>query len=73
VSIVVFVMLGSVPEGIPAIVLFGPLPFPIARQLGIHDVHYAMVVILSMAIRPAAAAATVAGVLFAVLPSSKIS
>lgn len=48
VSIVAFVMLGSVLEGIPAIVLFGPLLFPIARQLGIHDVHYAMVVILSM-------------------------
>ena len=35
-------------EGIPAIVLFGPLLFPIAQQLGIHDVHYAMVVVLSM-------------------------
>ncbi|GBU15245.1 ABC transporter permease [Polaromonas sp.] len=48
VSIVAFVMLGSVLEGIPAIVLFGPLLFPIARELGVHDVHYAMVVILSM-------------------------
>jgi tripartite ATP-independent transporter DctM subunit len=47
-SIVAFTILGSVLEGIPAIVLFGPLLFPIARQLGIHDVHYAMVVILSM-------------------------
>ena len=28
--------------------LFGPLLFPIARQLGIHEVHYAMVVVLSM-------------------------
>ena len=32
-------MLGSVLEGIPAIVLFGPLLFPIARQVGVHDVH----------------------------------
>ncbi len=48
VSIVAFVVLGSVLEGIPAIVLLGPLLFPIARQLGIHDVHYAMVVVLSM-------------------------
>jgi hypothetical protein len=39
---------GSVPEGVPAIVLFGPLLFPIARQLGIHEVHYAIVVILAM-------------------------
>jgi len=37
-------------EGIPAIVLFGPLLFPVARSLGIHDVHYAMVVILAMGI-----------------------
>jgi len=50
ISIVVFVVLGSVLEGIPAIVLFGPLLFPIARQLGIHEVHYAMVVILAMGI-----------------------
>jgi tripartite ATP-independent transporter DctM subunit len=50
VSIVAFVILGSVLEGIPAIVLFGPLLFPIARQVGIHEVHYAMVVILAMGI-----------------------
>ncbi|WP_244643982.1 TRAP transporter large permease [Alsobacter metallidurans] len=50
VSIVAFIILGSVLEGIPAIVLFGPLLFPIARQLGVHEVHYAMVVILSMGI-----------------------
>ena len=48
VSIVAFVLLGSVLEGIPAIVLFGPLLFPIARSLHIHEVHYAMVVVLSM-------------------------
>jgi tripartite ATP-independent transporter DctM subunit len=50
ISIIVFVILGSVLEGIPAIVLFGPLLFPVARQLGINDVHYSMVVILSMGI-----------------------
>jgi tripartite ATP-independent transporter DctM subunit len=48
VSVVAFVFLGSVLEGIPAVVLFGPLLFPIARQLGVHEVHYAMVVVLSM-------------------------
>ncbi len=50
VSVVAFIVLGSVLEGIPAIVLFGPLLFPIARQLGINEVHYAIVVILSMGI-----------------------
>ena len=34
VSIVAFVVLGSVLEGIPVIVLFGPLLFPIAREDG---------------------------------------
>ena len=48
ISIVAFIVLGSVLEGIPAIVLFGPLLFPVAQQLGIHEVHYAMVVILAM-------------------------
>ncbi len=47
-SILMFTVLGSVLEGIPAIVLFGPLLFPIARSLGVHEVHYAMVVVLSM-------------------------
>ena len=49
-SIAAFVVLGSVLEGIPAIVLFGPLLFPIAKANGIHEVHYAMVVILAMGI-----------------------
>jgi tripartite ATP-independent transporter DctM subunit len=48
VSIIAFFVLGSVLEGIPAIVLFGPLLFPIAKQIGVHEVHYAMVVILAM-------------------------
>lgn len=48
ISIAAFIVLGSVLEGIPAIVLFGPLLFPVARQLGVHEVHYAMVVILAM-------------------------
>jgi tripartite ATP-independent transporter DctM subunit len=50
VSAAAFIVLGSVLEGIPAIVLFGPLMFPIARQVGVHEVHYAMVVILAMGI-----------------------
>jgi tripartite ATP-independent transporter DctM subunit len=43
-----FVVLGSFLEGIPAIVLFGPLLFPIARAVGINEVHYTMVVIFAM-------------------------
>ncbi|MFC0386501.1 TRAP transporter large permease [Muricoccus vinaceus] len=50
VSIVAFIILGSVLEGIPAIVLFGPLVFPLAKAAGVHEVHYAMVVIFAMGI-----------------------
>jgi tripartite ATP-independent transporter DctM subunit len=49
-SIIGFIVLGSILEGIPAIVLFGPLLFPIAHQVGVQEVHYAMVVILAMGI-----------------------
>src|SRR5438105_15419524 len=44
----VFVVLGSVLEGIPAIVLCGPLLLPAAQALGIGQVEYAIVVLLSM-------------------------
>ncbi|WP_029003876.1 TRAP transporter large permease subunit [Azorhizobium doebereinerae] len=50
ISILAFIILGSVLEGIPAIVLFGPLLFPIAKAAGVHEVHYAMVVIFAMGI-----------------------
>ena len=42
--------LGRFKLGSTAIVLFGPLLFPIAVQAGVHEVHYAMVVIFAMGI-----------------------
>jgi tripartite ATP-independent transporter DctM subunit len=49
-SIVLFIVLGSVLEGIPAMVLFGPLLFPVAKAAGIDEVHYAIVAVLAMGI-----------------------
>lgn len=49
-SCVLFIVLGSVLEGIPAIVLFGPLLFPIAAAYHIDQIQYAIVVVLSMGI-----------------------
>lgn len=49
-SIVLFMVLGSVLEGIPAMVLFGPLLFPVAQQFHVHDVHYAIIAIIAMGI-----------------------
>ena len=48
VSIAVFMVLGCVLEGLPAIVLLAPIMFPIAKSLGIHDIHYAMVAVIAM-------------------------
>lgn len=48
VTMIVFLILGCLLEGLPAILLLAPLMFPIARQLGINDVHYAMVVVTAM-------------------------
>jgi tripartite ATP-independent transporter DctM subunit len=50
ITIITFIVLGSVLEGIPAIVLFGPMLFPVAKSLGIHPVHYSMIVVLAMGI-----------------------
>ncbi|MEP9355334.1 TRAP transporter large permease subunit [Xanthobacter sp. KR7-65] len=48
VSILVFLVLGCILEGLPAIVLMAPLMYPIARKLGINDVHYSMVIVTAM-------------------------
>lgn len=48
VTVVTFLVLGCLLEGLPAIVLLAPLMFPIAKDLGIHGVHYAMVVVVAM-------------------------
>lgn len=49
-SVLLFIVLGSVLEGIPAVVLFGPLLFPIAKSFGIDEVQYAMVAVLGMGV-----------------------
>jgi tripartite ATP-independent transporter DctM subunit len=48
VTIAVFVVLGCVLEGLPAILLLAPIMFPIAKKLGVHDIHYSMVVVTAM-------------------------
>ncbi|MDP0929442.1 TRAP transporter large permease subunit [Paracoccus onubensis] len=47
-SIAIFLVLGCVLEGLPALVLMSPLMFPIAADLGIHAVHYAMIIVVAM-------------------------
>jgi tripartite ATP-independent transporter DctM subunit len=50
ISAIAFIILGSVLEGIPAMVLFGPLLFPVAAAAGVNEIHYAIVIILSMGV-----------------------
>jgi tripartite ATP-independent transporter DctM subunit len=47
-TIVVFLVLGCLLEGLPAVLLLAPIMFPIARKLGIHDIHYSMVLVCAM-------------------------
>jgi TRAP-type C4-dicarboxylate transport system permease large subunit len=48
VTIVVFVILGCLLEGLPAVLLLAPIMFPIAKKLGIHEIHYSMVIVCAM-------------------------
>jgi tripartite ATP-independent transporter DctM subunit len=48
VTIVMFMVLGCLLEGLPAVLLLAPIMFPIAKKLGIHDIHYAMVIVCAM-------------------------
>jgi C4-dicarboxylate transporter, DctM subunit len=43
-TIAVFLPLGTILEGVPAIVMLTPILAPIARQLGINMVHYGVLV-----------------------------
>ena len=48
VSILLFLLLGCLLEGLPALVLLAPLMFPIAKDLGINGIHYGMVIVVAL-------------------------
>ena len=48
VTILVFLVLGCLLEGLPAVLLLAPIMFPIAKKLGIHEIHYSMVIVCAM-------------------------
>jgi tripartite ATP-independent transporter DctM subunit len=49
-SMVLLIAVGSLLEGLPVLIILGPLLLPIAVQLGIGSIHYAMVMLLAMGI-----------------------
>jgi C4-dicarboxylate transporter DctM subunit len=50
ISIVIFVVIGALLEGLPALLIFGPILFPIGRSLGLDPVHYGILVIAATGI-----------------------
>jgi C4-dicarboxylate transporter DctM subunit len=50
VTVLVFVVIGALLEGLPALLIFGPILFPIARTVGVDPVHYGIVIVAAMGI-----------------------
>lgn len=48
VTILVFLVLGCLLEGLPAVLLLAPIMFPIAKKLGINEIQYSMVIVCAM-------------------------
>jgi len=49
-TIAVFVVLGAVLEGLPALIILAPIFFPIASRFGIDLLHYGTVVIAALGV-----------------------
>jgi C4-dicarboxylate transporter DctM subunit len=49
-SIALFIVIGALLEGLPALLIFGPILFPISRSIGVDPVHYGIVVIAAMGV-----------------------
>jgi tripartite ATP-independent transporter DctM subunit len=50
ITIIVFVLIGALLEGLPALLIFGPILFPISRAVGLDPVHYGIVIVAAMGI-----------------------
>jgi tripartite ATP-independent transporter DctM subunit len=49
-TVLILIFMGSVLEGAAALIIFGPLLMPVARQLGIDPLHYGIVLVIGMGI-----------------------
>lgn len=47
--VLLFTILGTFMDAIPAIIIFVPILLPIAKSLGVHPVHMGVVVVMTMA------------------------
>lgn len=49
-TILIFVVVGALLEGLPALLIFGPILFPISKAVGVDPVHYGIVIVAAMGI-----------------------
>jgi C4-dicarboxylate transporter DctM subunit len=49
-TLFVFVVVGALLEGLPALLIFGPILFPISRGVGVDPVHYGIIIVAAMGI-----------------------
>lgn len=49
-TIVIIIIVGSLLEGIPCLVILAPVLYPVAVRLGINGVHYSTVLVLAMGV-----------------------
>jgi TRAP-type C4-dicarboxylate transport system permease large subunit len=49
-TILIFLPLGAILEGVPAVVLLTPILLPLAKQFGIDPVHYGAVIVATQGI-----------------------
>jgi tripartite ATP-independent transporter DctM subunit len=49
-SILILIVVGSILEGLPALLILAPILMPIAIQVGINPLHYAIVLLIAMGI-----------------------
>ncbi|MBI1958118.1 MAG: TRAP transporter large permease subunit [Candidatus Rokubacteria bacterium] len=50
VNSLIFIFIGSILEGLPALIIFVPILFPMVQQLGIDPIHYGILVIAATGI-----------------------
>ena len=49
-SIAILIVMGSVLEGAAALIIFGPLLMPVARQMGVDPLSYGIILVIGMGI-----------------------
>ena len=49
-SMVLLIVVGSLLEGLPALIILAPLLIPIAGQIGLSELHYGIVLLIAMGI-----------------------